>query len=105
MSRHLISAPGATTEIIVGYDAPLATYFAQIIELGALEAEAADDDRTTFWVGTSRGEIKTVAELQKHLEPFAEIPALVLSVLELDRAAEECEPTPLQKMMHNFVTG
>jgi hypothetical protein len=65
-------------ECTVGWDPSLATFFAQVYEINA-EGERTDDEKTgepntILWVGTSRGEIRTVDELERKLQSHAVIP-------------------------------
>ena len=64
MSRYTLQSPYANLEIVVGWDAPLNTYFCVVEDL-SLEPEEDDDeeiDPILFWIGTKYDEIDSVIE-------------------------------------------
>ena len=63
MSRHTIRH--AHLEMVVGWDAPLQTFFAQV-----RDTTQPEDEAMVLWVGTAPHEIATVAALQWALVPF-----------------------------------
>jgi hypothetical protein len=83
MSRHMISSSSPRFEIIVGWDRPLNSYFAQVRDLKAVD----EDDALVVWVGASFSEIETPEALQPHISRYAIIPREILAVLRADRAA------------------
>ena len=99
-------------EIVVGWDNPLQTYFAQVwkLEPGQVERPAPNFydgsyDEPVLWVGTAEGEVPTVEALCECLKPYA--PALPKSIhdsLQQDLEGRH-EPTPHQKRMGSLVGG
>jgi hypothetical protein len=79
MSRHTcVLANGAT--LTVGWDQPLNTFF------GSVEPYAdCGDDELLLWVGTSPGELLTVAELFARLGHYATHVEDLASILDDDR--------------------
>lgn len=100
MSRHIISPENARTEIAVGFDAPLNTFFAQVIELAPDDSD--QEDNTTFWIGTSEKEITDVQDLATQMQPFLELSDEIKQNLVEDSQREEHHPTALQRQMLNF---
>ena len=93
MSRHQLDmradAPVKIDdlEIVLGWDAPLRTFFAYVKDL---EIErASDDDPILIWVGTRDREITDVAAILAHVEPWAIVPARLRSDLEAERSADD----------------
>ena len=97
MSRNRIPArrPGLT--VVVGWDNPLRTFFAQV------HRQQDDDDPrdpTLLWIGTAPGEILRPADLVGPLAPYAELTDSHLAQLRADRAADaDRGPSPLQRKM------
>ena len=80
MSRYSVEAkdPEKFT-VIIGWDRPLQTYFAQVIR--------KDSDRDWdmhLWSGCNPRELNTVAELQDAVRKYAEIPQETQSALQRD---------------------
>src|SRR3954468_16310183 len=83
--------------IVVGWDNPLETFFAQVWD----EREDPEEDPLpTFWVGTQTAEVSTIEELESLLAPFGEIPKEYKVVLE-ESESERTPPTALQKLLRN----
>jgi len=92
MSRYSVPAQDPTLTVIVGWDNPLATFFAQAFN-PAIEDEAEAD---LLWIGTAFQEIPTVAALQAQLTGWATIPPAIVERLTCDQQAAT-PPTPLQR--------
>ena len=98
MSRYRIDVtpafladhPGAYA--VVGWDAPLQTYFAQVYTLEP-EGEVCDP-----WIGTTWIEITNVMDLCANLEAYADIPAEIAWQLANDCATGP-QPSALQRAM------
>jgi hypothetical protein len=71
MSRHEIPARNPTHKVIVGWDPPLLTYFAQVI-LRAKE-DAGKDDKFALWIPTPPLIIDEVEQLARRIRNFAEL--------------------------------
>ena len=98
MSRYVIpDRPDGFTperEIIVGWDPPLGTFFAQ--EYGP---EIDGEDNLEWWIGYAPREVQTIAELRAQLlARGVVIPQDVDDALRADEAAP-WEPGPLQRML------
>lgn len=83
MSRHSIPGRNPDHDVVVGWDPPLQTYFAIILD-PTLDED--DDAYTVLWVGADRfGEIDRVHDLRTKVEPYATIPEDVIRQLVVDR--------------------
>ena len=100
MSRYSVPAQDPVLTVIVGWDNPLATFFAQAFN-PAIEDEAEAD---LLWIGTAFQEIPTVAALQAQLTGWATIPPDVVDRLTRDQQAAT-PPTPLQRWALQFLHG
>lgn len=86
--------------MIVGWDNPLLTFFAQVFN-----ASIADDDEAcVLWIGTTPQAISTVAALQAQLADWAAIPPDIVDHLTRDQQAAT-PPTPLQQRAHQLLSG
>ena len=98
MSRYSIPAQQPGLTVIVGWDNPLCTFFAQVFDPAIEDDEAA----CLLWIGTALREIPTVAALQTRLTGWAIIPPAIL-----DRLTHEQQtatpPTPLQQWAHQLL--
>lgn len=112
---------------IVGYDSPLDTLFAQVIDLeeqrreeerasriaqaqdAGLDPEETDDeadeDREPFvlWIGTSAREITDVEVLRRAIEPYAALSSEIQQRLLWDQRRQSHPPTPFQQQMRDLV--
>ena len=94
MSRYPIPAHGARYQVIVGWDDPLETFWAQVFD------PTIDDDDTAYmlWEGLGYQAITTVEALAAAIESFATLPAAVVQQLHDDRT-HAAPRTPLQERM------
>ena len=92
MSRSSIPAQDSRLTVVVGWDNPLATFFAEVFD-PSIEDE---DDAYVLWIGTALQAIPTVAALQAQLASWATIPADIVDRLTRDQQAAT-PPTPLQR--------
>jgi hypothetical protein len=95
MSRYSLSAQQPGLTVIVGWDNPLTTFFAQVFDPSIEE----DADACLLWIGTAPGAIPTVAALQAQLVGWATIPPAIVARLVRDQQAAT-PPTPLQQWAH-----
>jgi hypothetical protein len=78
--------------IVLGWDPPLSTYFAQVWkgEPGSPENIPSDhpdyEPEPLLWIGVTREEIPTVETLAKCLKPYATIPAELTECLRAERS-------------------
>jgi hypothetical protein len=103
MSRHEIPARDQALSVVVGWDNPLQTFFAQVArpERGDDEDE---DDPVLLWVGTEPREVITVEDLARHLAPFADLATEIAEQLRAERTAMLGRaPTATQQEMLAFI--
>ncbi len=94
MSRHVIEDDGRR-EVVVGWDPPLGTFYAQIFAPQLPE----DEEECIWWVGYSRGEIPSVLALTAALRTQGiTLPQEVGDRLRLEQY-EPWEPGPLQRKL------
>jgi hypothetical protein len=92
MSRYRIPAQDPGLTAIVGWDNPLTTFFAEVVDPSIEE----DEEAYVLWIGTEPEAIPTVAALQARLAGWATIPAEIVDRLTRDQQAAT-PPTPLQR--------
>ena len=100
MSRYSIPAQHAALTIVVGWDNPLQTFFAQAFD-PSVEDEAEAD---LLWIGTALQAIPTVAALQAQLAGWATLPAALVAQLTREQQAAT-PPTPLQRWALQLLNG
>jgi hypothetical protein len=100
MSRYNIPAQHPALTVTVGWDNPLATFFAQVFNPSIEE----DAEACLLWIGTAPEAISTVAALQAQLTGWATIPPDIVDRLTRDQQAAT-PPTPLQRWAHQFLHG
>lgn len=94
MSRYIVEKTD-TREVVVGWDPPLGTFYAQ--EYGP--ADADDEESLVWWVGYAPQEIPTLAALRAQLlARGVVIPQDVDEMLRADYAAP-WTPGPLQQKL------
>ena len=98
MSRYCIPSQRPGLTVIVGWDNPLRTLFAQVFNPWIEE----DADACLLWIGTAPEAIPTVAALQAQLTGWATIPPAILDCLVRDQQAAT-PPTPLQQWAHQLL--
>lgn len=98
MSRHNIpaSVPGVT--VVVGWDNPLSTFFAQVTRI-----VDADDERDPVlcWIGASQHGVLSVEDLAERVAHYADIPADIVERLRADRAA--CADRGPSQLQHRLL--
>ena len=92
MSRYSIPAQNPALTIVVGWDNPLLTFFAQVFDPSIEE----DEEACLLWIGTAPEAIPTVAVLQTQLAGWAAIPHDLVDRLTRDQQSAT-PPTPLQQ--------
>lgn len=83
MSRHEIDAFDPVNTVIVGWDPPLQTFFAQV--KSSLLEKSDPDDPFLLWVGCFPGEIYDIDGLVDALRPFAHLDAEICKALYGDK--------------------
>lgn len=86
MSRHDLTPFDPAHEVVVGYDPPLQSYFAQVLDTTANEESNAFE---VLWIGTSLHEVLNPAAVIAAVAPFASVPADLFDQLARDRRADE----------------
>ncbi|WP_433531231.1 hypothetical protein ACQPYA_03730 [Micromonospora sp. CA-263727] len=91
-SRQLDALPGRDGYIVrVGWDRPLRSFFAQVINLGVLDEESPDAMPVWLGAGETVSDSETVIEA---VRPYAVIPDTLRADLEADRAWEGTREQP-----------
>ena len=93
MSRYTFEGNRPALSIVVGWDNPLKTYFAQVWDGGG--PEKGD---LKLWVGAGADKVPTPEALAELVAPYGDIPAEILAQLEEDQE-ERRAPTPLQWLL------
>ena len=81
MTRYYIQARQQRHEIVIGWDKPLHTYFAQVWD----EDQLSDDP--VLWVGVAFGQVPSCEQLEHLLKPYADIPEDICIQLTQDKEA------------------
>ena len=84
MSRRYIRAREPSLTVVVGWDNPMPTFFAQVTR-----TQEDDDERdpVVFWIGGLTGEVRHAEGLAEPLAPYAELTVADIEQLRADRAA------------------
>lgn len=100
MSRYNLQGNDPNHHVVVGWDNPLQTFFAQVIDITRDE-----DDDMLVWEGCDpRKRIESVDDLQKLLKDYASIPLNIRSLLEKDKD-QATPPSPLQQKVARIFEG
>lgn len=83
-SRYGGTKPGDPVVVIVGWDRPLDTFFAQVWDVPP-HASDHEDGRLLLWAGCDLNEVESVDELARLLAQFTPIPEALRVRLEKDR--------------------
>ena len=83
MSRHEVAAKDPRHKVIVGWDHPMLTFFAQVIDRA--KEEAGKDEKFVLWIGASYREIYEIDELAARLHRYAALPAELRAALYGDK--------------------
>ena len=84
MSRYTIPPDDRRFQVIVGWDDPLTTFFAQVF---ALTVDAEEDDTAcVLWVGGDLQALTTVAAVQAALQAYATMSPEIVARLQHDQA-------------------
>jgi len=105
MNRYPIPAINSNHEVVVGWDNPMRTLFAQVRDLPLEEQAKLDDeiDPIVLWIGQQYDEQQDLEKLQTELASFAQIPDNVLQQLQTDmKDAANYQPSLLQLKMERL---
>jgi hypothetical protein len=86
MSRHDLISFDPAHEVVLGWDPPMGTFFAQVLD------NLADEEDGTYevlWIGTRFQEVLNPATVIAAVAPFATVPAGLLDQLARDCRADE----------------
>lgn len=100
MGRSRIPANNPNQHIILGWDKPLETFFAQVYD-----STVDEDENPILWLGATPGdEINSVEQLQDRLSQSGYLSYIPPSTqLELARQQKESEPpSPLQRKIKDI---
>ena len=86
MSRHELDSLNPVHEVAVGWDPPMRTYFAQVLDTAGNEEDGTYE---VLWIGTRFQEVLNPASVVAAVAPFATVPADLLGQLARDRLADE----------------
>lgn len=94
-SRRSIPARAPNLTVAVGWDNPLATFFAQVERI---QYDEDPREPLVLWIGSEPGEITQAEQLVGPLAPYAELTAGLVDQLRADRAADaDRGPSALQR--------
>jgi hypothetical protein len=89
MSRHVVRSDGFY-EVVVGWDPPLRTFFAQVFDreatAEALKADKDADEVMVVWTGVAPHEISNFPDLQRAVQEYAVIDMHTREALLADKA-------------------
>ncbi len=100
MSRYHFPAQDPRFMAVVGWDNPLATFFAQVFN----PLIDDDDEAYVLWIGAAPQAIPTVAALQAQLVGWATLPPAIVDRLIREQQAAS-PPTPLQRWALQLLDG
>ena len=100
MSRYCFPAHDPRFTVVVGWDNPLVTFFAEVFD-PLIDDE---DEASVLWIGTAPQAMPTVATLQAQLVGWATIPAALVAHLTREQEAAT-PPTPLQRWVLQLLDG
>jgi hypothetical protein len=96
MSRYTIPAHAARYHVVVGWDAPLSTFFGEVWDTTVPDEN--DDAACVLWAGAALRALPTVDALQHCLQAYATIPADLVAQLHQDCATTRPR-SPLQERL------
>jgi hypothetical protein len=94
-SRRSIPARTPDLTVVVGWDNPLSTFFAQVERI---QDDGGPRDPVLLWIGGQTGEVAQAEQLAGPLAPYAELTSELIERLRADRAADaDRGPSVLQR--------
>lgn len=98
-SRRTLAPHQPGLVVIVGWDNPMGTFFAQVLPAD----DDVDDEDLVLWVGTRSGEIARPEDLVEPLAPYAQLSLAEIEQLKADRLEDvDRGPTPLQRQLRGL---
>jgi hypothetical protein len=99
-SRRSIPARAPDLTVVVGWDNPLSTFFAQVERV---QDDNDPRDPILLWIGRGLGEVTQAEQLAGPLAPYAELTSELVKQLRADRAADaDRGPSVLQRMARSI---
>ncbi len=92
MSRYPLDPGTPQHEVVVGWDAPMNTFFGMVKNTSITDEE---QDDIICWIGGDYDAVKTVQELQEKISKYATIPPELIEQLQTDQD-EPWAPGPAQ---------
>ena len=86
MSRHDLTPFDPAHEVTVGWDSPMRTFLAQVLDT---TGDEEDGTYEVLWIGNRFQEVLNPAVVIAAVAPFAPVPADLLGQLARDRRADE----------------
>ena len=93
MSRYTFEGNTTGLTVVVGWDNPLRTFFAQV-----WEGSGPPAGTLLLWVGIGPDVVLTVEALAERVAPFGDIPEAIVERLE-DDYERRVEPSALQQLL------
>ena len=91
MSRHSVTSKCPTHQVVVGWDRPMHSFFAQVFDLES--AKGSED--IVFWIGADRvGEVVDVEKLAIATSPYAEITEALKNTLREEKGTGSVNERP-----------
>jgi hypothetical protein len=82
MSRYIIPSFDPAFEIVIGWDWPLKSFFAQVLDT---RLTPGDEGYARLWIGGTFDEIQNPEELQAPIASYADLTDEMLATLRADR--------------------
>lgn len=102
MSRYAIRPhTDASLSVVVGFDHPLSTFFANVIRPAAEDDPSYAEDEIVMMIGCFTAEVTTVDKLADIIRCYAYIPNEVREAMERD-AQQPYELSPLQVKLRSW---
>jgi hypothetical protein len=102
-SRRTIPARAPDLTVIVGWDNPLSTFFAQVERV---QDDNDPRDPILLWIGSEVGEVVQAEQLAGPLAPYAKLTSELVEQLRADRAADaDHGPSLLQRTARSMFGG
>ena len=90
MSRYEVPTRDEQYEVVVGWDPPLDTFFAQVFD----HTHGHEDDGPVFEIGQRRGEVPTIERLGEALAHYAILPVALQEQLGADSRVPRAPAAP-----------
>lgn len=101
MSRYTVTAIDPRYSIELGWDAPMTTFFAQVLD-STIDIDEEEVDPIVLWVGDSDMAIPTIDQLQAAIASYAILSPEVIEQLQADYD-RTWTPSPLQQLNRRFI--